>query len=341
MISRCGAGPGMPNGSDSPCTTSVGTVTPSSSGIRVFSGRPGGCTGNARHSTADRLAVAGGAAGHPRAGRPAAEHQRQVVEPLVGQPLGDREPGRVELLGRCGRPAARDPVGLLDQRDVHAGGPRGPGGGDQVGRADPAAGAVPEQQPGAALGRAVQLRAGRARAGCRSSCAVMTDCRTASGRPARRRFLAVDQVGTVVADVVDLAGHRPQLERLDQLQRRRRAEQLGRRPRRPGRARPPTASGVISSGIRSWMSASWPTASVVSTAALTTGGPSGRLGSRHTVHRPAIARLCPSGRVMKNGCLSAALPLPLEPAVGGQQAPPLGQRRAERRGRRRPSPSAR
>ena len=51
-ISRWCAGPGMPNGSDSPWITSVGTVTPFSSSMRDFSGLPGGCTGNARHSTA-------------------------------------------------------------------------------------------------------------------------------------------------------------------------------------------------------------------------------------------------------------------------------------------------
>ena len=43
---------GIPNGSLSPCTISIGTVTASSSGSRDFSGRPGGCSGNARHKTA-------------------------------------------------------------------------------------------------------------------------------------------------------------------------------------------------------------------------------------------------------------------------------------------------
>ena len=48
---RPGASGGIPNGSLSPCTISTGTVTASSSASRVFSGRPGGCSGNARHST--------------------------------------------------------------------------------------------------------------------------------------------------------------------------------------------------------------------------------------------------------------------------------------------------
>jgi hypothetical protein len=43
---------GVPNGSFSPWTTSVGTSTASSSGRRLFSGWPGGWSGNARQTTA-------------------------------------------------------------------------------------------------------------------------------------------------------------------------------------------------------------------------------------------------------------------------------------------------
>jgi len=50
-ILRPGASGGIPNGSLSPCTISTGTDTASSSGSRVFSGRPGGCSGKARHRT--------------------------------------------------------------------------------------------------------------------------------------------------------------------------------------------------------------------------------------------------------------------------------------------------
>src|SRR5207247_2494168 len=49
---RFGPGGGIPNGSRSPWTTRVGTLTDSSSASRVFSGFPGGCSGKARHSTA-------------------------------------------------------------------------------------------------------------------------------------------------------------------------------------------------------------------------------------------------------------------------------------------------
>src|SRR5262249_12237402 len=55
---RFGPSGGMPNGSRSPWTTSVGTVTSSSSNSRLFVGsspRPGGWTGKARQRTATAL----------------------------------------------------------------------------------------------------------------------------------------------------------------------------------------------------------------------------------------------------------------------------------------------
>ena len=49
---RPSASGGIPNGSLSPWTISTGTVDePRAPASRVFSGRPGGCSGNARHST--------------------------------------------------------------------------------------------------------------------------------------------------------------------------------------------------------------------------------------------------------------------------------------------------
>lgn len=54
---RSGPSAGTPNRSLRPCTTSTGTPAPSSSGARVRSGRPGGCSGKARHSTAAAPAV--------------------------------------------------------------------------------------------------------------------------------------------------------------------------------------------------------------------------------------------------------------------------------------------
>jgi hypothetical protein len=110
----------MPNGSRSPCTTSVGTVTASSSSRRLRGGAPGRLEreGEAEHGDrADRL---GGAAGDPGAQRPAPHDQRQPGELVVAQAPEDGGPGGVELAGRGGRAPPRDAVGLLDQGDRQA-----------------------------------------------------------------------------------------------------------------------------------------------------------------------------------------------------------------------------
>ncbi len=134
----------MPNGSDSPCTINVGTLTLSSSGWRVFSGLPGGCTGNARHTTATaspapdvRQATRAPEDRPPNTSGRSRNHSSDSASATV-------EPGRVELPGRCGSTPAGHPVGLLDQRDVHARLGGAAGGGHQVGRADATTGAVAE-----------------------------------------------------------------------------------------------------------------------------------------------------------------------------------------------------
>src|SRR4051794_3577697 len=53
--SRFGPGSGIPNGSLLPWTTRTGSLTASSSSIRLFSGLPGGWTGKARQRTASAL----------------------------------------------------------------------------------------------------------------------------------------------------------------------------------------------------------------------------------------------------------------------------------------------
>src|SRR5262249_22653650 len=135
---RCGPAGGMPNGSRSPWTTSVGTTTASSSARRLFSGRPGGWSGNARQRTpATPAGAAGGCrgrAGAPGAGGAPAGHEREA---LAADRLDDRQPGGVELRSRRGRAAARDPVGLLDERDAHAGAGGRLGGGGEIRRCDP------------------------------------------------------------------------------------------------------------------------------------------------------------------------------------------------------------
>ena len=122
--------------------------TCSSSGSRVFSGRPGGCSGNARQSTPTAPVA--------RAVRHATRAPDERPPTYSGSPFGrcaqlldDGGPGHVELRRGRGRLAAGDAVGLLDQRNGDA---------DRVGRlrrrlqvrrADPAAGAVPEHQQAA------------------------------------------------------------------------------------------------------------------------------------------------------------------------------------------------
>ena len=60
------------------------------------------------------------------------------------------------------------------------------------------------------------------------------------------------------------------------------------------------------SGMRSWISASSPTASVVMMVQLSSGAAS--FSGRHTDHRPAMNSGSPSARYMKNGVLRAFLP---------------------------------
>src|SRR4051812_30019437 len=138
----------MPNGSLTPWITSTGTATASSSLSRVFSGFPGGWTGNARHSTpADPVAAAvrqatragahpppprlprlpgrgggnrdthpagrsgrsRGGAGHPRARGATAGDEREVAQVEL---LDHAGPGRVQLRRRSRRLAAGHAVWL-------------------------------------------------------------------------------------------------------------------------------------------------------------------------------------------------------------------------------------
>src|SRR3954463_15129561 len=99
----------MPNGSAAPWTISVGRSTASSSDRRVFSGRPGGCSGKARHRTASApLSAAGGqgarapggGAGGGSPGGAAADDERELAQLIGAQALDDGEPGGVELVCR-------------------------------------------------------------------------------------------------------------------------------------------------------------------------------------------------------------------------------------------------
>jgi hypothetical protein len=92
-----------------------------------------------------------GAAGDAGARRPSADdEERHEPAWLVGtQPFDDSGPGCIELPGRCGRAAPRHAVGLLDEDDApieRRGCAMRRG---EIGRADAAAGTVPEdEEPG-------------------------------------------------------------------------------------------------------------------------------------------------------------------------------------------------
>ena len=116
--SRPGASGGMPNGSHSPWITSTGTSTPSSSSSRVFSGFPGGWTGNARQSTATASAAA--------AVRQATRAPEERPPATSGSPASS-SPRRCSTTASqavsswCAGAGERRPattVGLLDERDA-------------------------------------------------------------------------------------------------------------------------------------------------------------------------------------------------------------------------------
>ena len=142
---RLGAAGGMPNGSRSPWTTSVGTVTASSSSSRRLL-RPARRVHREREAEHRLGAGRGrGPAGDAGARGAAAGDQRH----LEGELLDHARPGRVELVRRRGRAPARDAVGLLDERDGQAGLERRVRRALQVRRLDAAAGPVPEHERGA------------------------------------------------------------------------------------------------------------------------------------------------------------------------------------------------
>jgi hypothetical protein len=107
---------GMPNGSRSPCTTSSGTDTASSSGSRLAGGAPdlrrGGRSGNARQRTATAPVSS-------TAERAPAHDEGQPAQLALGDVLDHGHPGRVELPGRGGGAPAGDTVGLLHEGDAH------------------------------------------------------------------------------------------------------------------------------------------------------------------------------------------------------------------------------
>ena len=100
---------------------------------------------------ADGPARLGGATGHPRAGRPTTDDERQPVQFAVEQVVDHRRPGGVELACRSGSPSPGYAVGLLDERDVQPYRSRYVRHRNQVPRSHPSPGPVPEHQGGAWL----------------------------------------------------------------------------------------------------------------------------------------------------------------------------------------------
>jgi hypothetical protein len=98
------------------------------------------------------------ATGHARAGRAAADHERQARELLGAQVREDREPRRVELMRRSGGAASGEAIRLLDEGYRDAERDRLVGRGDEVARVDATARTVAEHERGARLVHATQVR---------------------------------------------------------------------------------------------------------------------------------------------------------------------------------------
>ena len=164
----------MPNESLSPCTTSVGTSTASSSSRRLFSGRPGGCTGKARQSTATAPASAAVRQATRAPMRTAAGDQREPGELAGAEVLDHGDPGCVELPRRGGSAPAGDAVGLLDERDADGMRVGDLGGLLQIRRAHLPIGAVAEDERGDRVAaRGMQVHSGGAVGGVDVHSAIM------------------------------------------------------------------------------------------------------------------------------------------------------------------------
>jgi hypothetical protein len=84
--------------------------------------------------------------------------QRQALELVCAQPLEHSDPCLVQTLGRRGRAPPGDSVRLLDQRDCEVLFHRGVSRRDEVGRLDPTASAVPEDECASGSIDAVKVR---------------------------------------------------------------------------------------------------------------------------------------------------------------------------------------
>src|SRR5262249_32187364 len=160
--------------------------------------------------------------------------------------------------------------------------------GDQVGGADAAAGAVAEQQRGTALGGAVQLGSGEAvrrldldrghffeelsTSNNAASPATGSSRTSSSGPVLRALFTALDTGRSSSFSTTSIDG----------------ATSRSATSSTSGSSQVSQDSRGISRGMRSWMSASWPIASVVRIVNVTSGSESGSASlSRQVDHSPA------------------------------------------------------
>ena len=138
----------MPNRSREPWTTSVGTVTASSSGSRLWTGaeRRGGTRGKARQSTA----IAPVAAAVRHATRAPSERPPTTSRRPPSSSARRRSTMVVQDASRwCAgarRAPSRDAVGLLDESDADSFCERDLGDDDEVWRGDSSRGSMPEDQ---------------------------------------------------------------------------------------------------------------------------------------------------------------------------------------------------
>ena len=101
------------------------------------------------------------AARDARARRATAGDEREACERARAELLDDRDPGRVELAGGCGRAPAGDPVGLLDEDDGQARVERSARRCEQVGRFHSAARPVTQDEPADGVRCLVEVRGRR------------------------------------------------------------------------------------------------------------------------------------------------------------------------------------
>ena len=164
-------GGGIPKRSLTPWTTSVGTSTASSSGSRLGAGRRprrGGSSGKARQTTP--IAPVAAAVRHATRApdeRPPATSGSPASAPRAGASTTAIHAASSWCAGAgVRRPATR--YGCSTSATATLRGERRVGRGDQVGRADAAARAVPEHDGAARLGGGVDVGARDARAASRS-----------------------------------------------------------------------------------------------------------------------------------------------------------------------------